>query len=398
MDKNLSYLTAAVGLQETGNGSMNPDYSAVGDNGTAAGAYQWSNDVKGEPQALQPGQIPANFKSDAQTYGLDPTDFSPKNQDKVALAKMSDLYKKYGASGAVAAWNAGEGMAENGKWKSNVGTTTINGKTISYNTPKYVAGVSDLYKKISGSNGNYNPTPFSSGDVVLNTEGGTTNQKQPGIVQSLVQGAVSPFLQGISSLNAFGDELSGNNAGADDLNTNGQDYGYLGNAKPVGAGFDITKPFSQNVKPLLSAVGTGAQAGSEIAGGQGLLSSISSKLVGTGATSILTNPALEDALGGMPLEDFNALGPSDQLDTITNILKNPDIGESDKLVLQKAYDEVLPQAQAQLGVSEPQTWAQTHPLISKAGGLLGKVATVGGLFGLGSELPGLVSAISNLTK
>lgn len=122
------------------------DYNAVGDAGTSKGAYQW-----------QPG----NFENGARKYGLDPKDFSPINQDKVAYYQVKELKDKgYSPEQVAAAWNAGEGKIKNDAWKSNVGTTTINGQQIRYDTPGYVNSVIQEFNNIKGG---YNPTPFSGG-------------------------------------------------------------------------------------------------------------------------------------------------------------------------------------------------------------------------------------------
>ncbi len=63
------------------------DYNASGDNGKSLGAFQWNNGK----QALAPGQLPANFVSAAKQFGLDPTDFSPANQNHVAYLQIQDF-------------------------------------------------------------------------------------------------------------------------------------------------------------------------------------------------------------------------------------------------------------------------------------------------------------------
>lgn len=65
------------------------DYNAIGDNGTAGGAGQWSNQPNGKPIPLTKGQIPYNFQQAAKQYGLDPNDFSPDNQNKVLYNEIS---------------------------------------------------------------------------------------------------------------------------------------------------------------------------------------------------------------------------------------------------------------------------------------------------------------------
>lgn len=73
------------------------NYTAIGDGGTAAGAGQWSNQFNGKVQPLKAGDIPNNFKGEAQTYGFDPNDFSPENQNKVLYAEIA-AGKKAGLS------------------------------------------------------------------------------------------------------------------------------------------------------------------------------------------------------------------------------------------------------------------------------------------------------------
>lgn len=152
-------LTHAIALQESGSGGA-PNYNAVGDNGTSHGAYQW-----------QPG----NFAAAATKAGLDPNDFSPANQDKVAYSEVK-AYKDQGYSpGQIASlWNSGS--PDN--WQNHSGTATINGKPVAYDTPAYVKGVQAHYQSLLSSTGAgsgspttttppatntaYNPKPFSN--------------------------------------------------------------------------------------------------------------------------------------------------------------------------------------------------------------------------------------------
>lgn len=111
------------------------NYNAVGDAGTSKGAYQW-----------QPG----NFEAAASQYGLDPKDFSPVNQDKVAYHQVKALKDKgYTPEQVAAVWNAGEGHAND--WQNHRGTTTINGQQIAYDTPAYVSSVVQEFQKLKGA-------------------------------------------------------------------------------------------------------------------------------------------------------------------------------------------------------------------------------------------------------
>lgn len=91
------------------NESPNGDYNAIGDQGTAAGIGQWSNQVNGKVQPLQQGQIPTNFAGDAKQFGLNPTDFSPANQNKVMYAVLAkDKADGLTPEQALSKWNSGD--------------------------------------------------------------------------------------------------------------------------------------------------------------------------------------------------------------------------------------------------------------------------------------------------
>lgn len=123
LDAGVVNLSKAIRQQESGG-----NYNAIGDNSTSTGAYQW-----------QPG----NFAKDAQQFGLNPNDFSPVNQDKVAYAQIN-AYKQagYSPSQIASMWNSGKPDAT-----GNVGVKTINGKPVNYDTPKYVQGVLNYFNQ-----------------------------------------------------------------------------------------------------------------------------------------------------------------------------------------------------------------------------------------------------------
>lgn len=118
----------------------NDNYSAIGDNGASAGGYQWNNGKTPIPE----GGVPINFQNQAKTYGLDPSDFSPANQNKVAYAHIKALKDQGRQPEEIAAiWN---GAHEEG------------GKMV-YNAPEYG---NKFRAALSGAPGaDYNPKPFS---------------------------------------------------------------------------------------------------------------------------------------------------------------------------------------------------------------------------------------------
>lgn len=170
IDQKADNLTRAIGLAE-GGGKF--DYSNTsGDAGTSRGAYQW-----------QPG----NFESMATKYGFDPTDFSPKNQNRVAYSHVkSQLDQGYKPWEIAAEWNSGNKK----NYEDHKGSTTINGKNIEYDTPGYVNNVKNYYNKLSGGIGE-TPTeiPNPAADIANPTpEVSPQPTEKPGIVsQSLSQ-------------------------------------------------------------------------------------------------------------------------------------------------------------------------------------------------------------------
>lgn len=84
------------------------DYNAVGDKGESHGAYQWNKN---------------NFHTQATQFGLDPNDFTPANQNKVAYARIKSLKDQGRQPEEIAAiWN--------GAHKTPQGT-------YDYNNPEY---------------------------------------------------------------------------------------------------------------------------------------------------------------------------------------------------------------------------------------------------------------------
>lgn len=284
-------LTKAIGMQE-GGGKIN--YNAIGDAGTSKGAYQW-----------QPG----NFEAAAKDAGLDPTDFSPANQDKVAYAKVKSMKDQGLKPWQIAsAWNSGG--TEN--WKDHSGDTIINGQKIHYDTPAYVNNVKNYYMKLSGgtqapldtTTDNTQTTPSIGAQVLgadpTNTYGAiapassTDNPLQAGLKsianvpssllnlgKSLFSAATHPVntIKGIA--NAFGggieegyDALVGEK-GASNTQTETFDalksalnerYGSLENAQrtatndPVGFGADVFSILEGGSAILDNVAGTSARA------------------------------------------------------------------------------------------------------------------------------------------
>lgn len=159
-DSSLVALAQSIRQQESGG-----DPTKMGDANTSAGAYQWNNGKT----ALTPGQVPANFQAGAKAVGLDPNDFSKENQNKVAYLQMAqDKAAGLQPYEIAAKWNSGN---KDG-WKDHKGTTVINGKTISYDTPQYVKNVMATFTKMRGTpSDNAGPDMSQVPDVPTPTPG-----------------------------------------------------------------------------------------------------------------------------------------------------------------------------------------------------------------------------------
>lgn len=189
VDQTALQLSRAIRAAEGG------DYhNTTGDAGTSKGAYQW-----------QPG----HFESAAKSFGLDGNDFSPTNQDHVAYEQIKQqLDKGYTQSQVASWWNSGKYDPT-----GNVGTKTINGQAVHFDTPGYVAKVQKYYQDQNGSNsqsgGIAPPTP--PGQTQQQSSGGVTNLPPPTPPTSISGGSPSATNLEPSVLDKAG---SGNYVGA----------------------------------------------------------------------------------------------------------------------------------------------------------------------------------------
>jgi len=131
-------LAKAIAQKESKN---NPNI--YGDNGTSFGLGQWNN--LGKP--LAKGELPAVWKEHAtQIFGNPNTPMTEQNQKAV----LTGMVKKWADEGLqpyeiAAKWNSGS----NKGWENKVGTTTVNGKPLKYDTPSYVKEVDNLFRQFS---------------------------------------------------------------------------------------------------------------------------------------------------------------------------------------------------------------------------------------------------------
>ncbi len=186
LDAGVVNLSRAIRQQESGG-----NYNAIGDNGTSHGAFQW-----------QPG----NFAAAAKQFGLDPTDFSPVNQDKVAYQQIAH-YKNQGYSPEQIAslWNSGKPDPT-----GNVGDTTVNGKPLHYDTPTYVNNVMNNFQQFK-QQGTQNSIQQNPSDPQINDSFAqffrdipdmsrlSAGQAAQSAVEGIVKGGIAPIANFIPS-------------------------------------------------------------------------------------------------------------------------------------------------------------------------------------------------------
>lgn len=236
-------LTKAIRATESGG-----NYQASGDAGTSTGAYQFQPDTWKQYSK--------------EILGTDNAPMTEANQNAVAYGKV----KKWKDSGLgpaeiAAAWNAGEGKVKDGSWTNNIGTTTINGTPIPYNTPAYVQKVVASFKQL------YPQVQQQFGQT--DNQATQTGEKPVGFVQGLVRAIASPFLRAGANIATLKD-VANPEAYAKDQ-SQGINYGdYLGSYRPIGAQLDSKGNQVSFGGQLADTLGTGIEAASTIVPVEGL--------------------------------------------------------------------------------------------------------------------------------
>ncbi len=396
VDKAALALTRSIALAESGgSGGNKPDYNAVGDAGTSHGAYQW-----------QPG----NFEAGAKAAGLNPKDMSPENQDKVAyyqVKKMKD--EGYAPDEIPAAWNAGLGRVKDGSWKTNKGTTVINGKPIEYDTPGYVKKVNDHYQKIYAQmGGGTQPTA----QLTNSTPQPTQSPQGKGFVTSATMvppaNTSTPVNQpdnrglGDKALNFAGNiskkilDVTGGNKVANLLGTEGA----VALEKGKGLiGMKDNSRFIPHSADDVDVVGTALDAGKlgtslfALKGlanvGNKVLPSAVNPTFGALPKSISTAAPIVEDITGVSAKKFAASRVTDQVNALDQAYKATTVA-TDRIILKNAMEELAPKVLAENGIG---SFSALHPKSAKAIGLtagafksLAKIVGLGVAFGTGQRL------------
>lgn len=295
IDPQVKSLVSAIGRAETGDPS--PDaYSKRGKSGEF-GRYQF---------------MPETWKMWAkETLGDENAQPTMENQNKIAYTKVKQ-WKDAGLNPAQIAskWNSGD---ENAYKKNHAG---VNAQGVAYDTPAYTAKVSQYYNELKG--GQSQTQQVIAQQAKPTTPLNISQEKKPTIGGEIIRGVVKPFAQLGTSLVNAGQDIVGV------PETQPFSGKYLGDVNKIGKGFDITNMSPESVKGALSAVGTGAELGSNLVGGEGLGSIAEQGLKGLVKQGIIKGAktgAITGALqqGGQALSEGESLGKS-AIKTVTGAL------------------------------------------------------------------------------
>lgn len=165
----------------------NNNFDATGDlidgKPASAGAFQWNNGKT----PIAKGQLPTNFVNAAKQYGLDPTDFSPANQNKVAYAQISS-YKKQGLSPVEidALWN-GAHKDDSGKYVHN-------------NPARLTSFQNALQSEVGGQNTNTSAAPSAPVLSANQQADQDSKQKYGAAFGANTSGNQNPLVEGAKTL------------------------------------------------------------------------------------------------------------------------------------------------------------------------------------------------------
>ena len=363
LDPTAFYLTKAIKQTETG-GSQNA-YTAPGKSGEY-GAYQYTPDTWNADSQKYLGQtIPLNQAT-------------PEQQNQVAYSKVKDLLdENNGSQTAVASiWNSGHA-------DPNVIGTGKNKYGVQYDVPGYVNKVKQAY--LGYSNGNSG----SADNTQPNSKGFITKANLPSVTTNpsdLNQN--NGFLGTNPNDDLYGKVLNNSiTRGIEDFGNllTGGGTGQLGNQIGLAASnlYGMTKGITPTEQPSLSETVKGA---AKVIGSAGLLAG--------GAELASPKYAINSPIIGynipMDTAEFAKLSNANKLDTLVTALK--DASPSDKLVIQKAINEVTPLAEKELGL----TPGLLSKVLSQGGKVLKTLLKSSGAAGIGYALGN--GAVGNTVK
>lgn len=408
LDPQAVNLARAIRQQESGG-----DYNKSGDSGSSLGAYQWNNQPNGKSVPLQKGEIPSNFTTWAKEVGLDPTDFSPKNQDMVAYQKIKKLKDAGNNVVDIAAiWNGGDAKRQDPNYVTPNGLPSQ--KKGVYDVPAYAKAVNDYYQELKTKNADtstQDPPRETFADAVKNIQATQPNADlqvgnptTPGntlagnLVSNLTPG--NKLAQGAgyglaASLGSQKGLIEANNRGID---IEGQLIKQIKDNKAKGK--DTTrlekalKELDMNLQESgnqVSDIGTGGIKTSDViksAAGLATLpvASYGAGLIGgliKGGSALASEPveAILSKVASASGDSIKALSSAEKVNALTEALSTADAGT--KPLFTKALQELGPSVLKEAGVG---SFSELNPKSAKVLGLglKGlKILTGGALAGAG---------------
>lgn len=400
-------LARAIRQQESGG-----DYNRSGDGGSSLGAYQWNNQPNGKSVPLQKGEIPSNFQAWAKEANLDPTDFSPKNQDMVAYAKIKKLKDEgHNVVDIAAIWNGGDPKRQDPNYVTPSGLPSQ--KKGVYDVPAYAKAVNDYYQELKAKTSTNESGKLTFDDISMTSPQKSDMQASP-VSKIPVVGALGGGL-GYAISNAMGTQDSLNDTQNQAITIQGnllkqiqkdkaaaKDTTRLENAlKELGGNIDTIGNQSSDTgtggikdKDVLKNAGTlaGIAAGAYAGGALG------KAIKGAKATTALRSPAIKGILQNS-IEDSsfeNGLSQSlrgaknvipqtvesmsngEKINALQNALTKANPAE--RTVIKKALDDATNLYFKEHGIA---------PTVVKANrGLIGKLLEIAGGVGIVEQLLG----------
>lgn len=226
------------------------------------------------------------WNSYAKKHGVNASlkDATPEQQNEVAYKQIKEWKDAgYNVGQIASIWNSGKPDAYN-----DPSYKGVNKYGVAFDVPAYAKSVATTYQSIKSGG--------QPGIDANNPSAVEQPKEKTGLIQGIAQSVAQPFLKVLSSGNALLN--SRNQEEYNRIQKEGSDFGYLGKATPVGAGFDVTKGVSENTKPLLSAAGTGAEIASYLTPVKGIKAAIGTgALMGGGSKLSETGNLMEAAKG-----------------------------------------------------------------------------------------------------
>lgn len=339
LDPTAVTLAKAIRQQEVGSAAPTAqDYQSTGDNGSSFGAYQFHGD---------------NFQNWAKQYGLDPSDTSPVNQDKVAYARIKDLLDQGNApSEVIARWN---------------GAKIVNGKYTALNQD-YADKVKNNYIELAKNYGQSSQTTNQSDNQPQDDTSQAPSLMGSQTLENLVVGGGRGTLSEADTLGKVGNWITQNTAGRVVNAVEGNGFTPTTSANPLadlmGGQSNLTQAETpQNLTQAIGSVVLPAIASS----GLGLIGDALNSSTGLNLSKPVIELLAKDT--GM---DAAELSPSEIADSLQKALDSKSLSGSMKINVEQALKYITPKVLEENGggpglLGRAANLVHNHPLASLIG-------------------------------